>query len=54
MFTLLKKAYVEARYNDKYRITKKELEYLSKRVKKLHAMAKRICREKINSYDVEK
>ena len=40
--------------NFSYPFTKKELEYLSKRVKKLHAMAKRICREKINSYDVEK
>jgi predicted nucleotidyltransferase/HEPN domain-containing protein len=50
LFKLLKKAYVEARYNDKYRITKKELEYLAGRVKKLHAMAKRICREKIEGF----
>ena len=50
LFKLLKKAYVEARYNDKYRITKKELEYLARRVKKLHAMARRICREKIEGF----
>jgi uncharacterized protein len=50
LFKLLKKAYVEARYNDKYRITKKELEYLAGRVKKLHAMARRICRKKIEEF----
>ena len=35
LFELLQKAYIDARYNPKYKITRKELEYLSERVKKL-------------------
>ena len=35
LFELLQKAYIDARYNPKYKITKKELEYLGERVKKL-------------------
>ena len=34
-FDLLKRAYVEARYNPGYRITKAQLEYLAEWVKKL-------------------
>jgi len=35
LFELLKKAYIDARYKREYKITKKELEYLAGRVKKL-------------------
>jgi uncharacterized protein len=49
LFTLLKKAYVDARYNDKYVITEDELNALIERVKKLQEIAERICKSKIAS-----
>ncbi|MHC4153724.1 MAG: HEPN domain-containing protein [Planctomycetota bacterium] len=49
-FKLLKKAYVDARYKASYRITKKQLEYLGKRVKLLQRLTKTICRKKIESF----
>jgi len=50
LFELLKKAYIDARYNPSYKITKKELEYLAERVKKLQRLTKAICKERIASY----
>jgi len=52
-FKLLKKAYIDARYKASYSITKEQLEYLAKRVRKLRAMSRRICREKIASLKAE-
>lgn len=49
-FKLLKKAYIDARYKESYRITKKQLEYLAERVKVLQKLTKKICGEKINSF----
>jgi predicted nucleotidyltransferase/HEPN domain-containing protein len=49
-FDLLKRAYVEARYNPGYRITKSQLEYLAERVKKLQRLTKGICETRIESY----
>jgi len=42
-FDLLKRAYVEARYNPGYKITKEQLEYLAQGVAKLQDLAKKIC-----------
>jgi len=50
LFELLRKAYIDARYNPKYKITKKELDYLAERVKQLQKLTKAICRERIDSY----
>jgi len=50
MFKLLKKAYIDARYKKEYKITKKQLEYLAKRVKLLQRLTKKICKEKIQSF----
>ena len=50
MFKLLKKAYIDARYKKDYKITKKQLEYLAKRVKILQRLTKKICVAKINSF----
>ncbi|MCP4603810.1 MAG: HEPN domain-containing protein [Proteobacteria bacterium] len=50
LFKLLKKAYVDARYSDKYRISKKDLEYLSARVKKLHGLVRRVCKARIAGF----
>ena len=49
-FKLLKKAYIDARYKKDYRITRKQLEYLAKRVKILQRLTKKICTEKIDSF----
>jgi predicted nucleotidyltransferase/HEPN domain-containing protein len=49
-FDLLRRAYVEARYNPAYQITKAQLEYLAQRVRKLQRLTKKICEAKIESY----
>ncbi len=49
-FTLLKKAYVDARYKKDYKITKEQLEYLAERVKILQKLTKKICTAKIESF----
>jgi len=50
LFELLKKAYIDARYDPEYKVTKKELEYLAERVKKLQRVTKAVCKERIESY----
>ncbi|KIJ88596.1 HEPN domain-containing protein [Rickettsia asembonensis] len=47
-FELLKKAYVDARYNKNYRISKEQLLYLIERVEKLKTITEKICLERIN------
>ncbi|WP_341755843.1 HEPN domain-containing protein [Candidatus Tisiphia endosymbiont of Ptychoptera albimana] len=51
-FRLLEQAYVEARYNKDYRITKEQLLYLIDRVKKLKTVTEKICLERINGKEV--
>jgi len=53
LFKLLKKAYVDARYSDKYQVNKKELEYLSARVKKLHRLVRQLCKKRIAEFGEE-
>lgn len=50
LFKLLDYAYIGARYDPDYKITKKQLEQLAPCVKKLHELTKKICNEKINSF----
>ncbi len=50
LFDLLKKAYIDARYKKGYKITRKELEYLGDKVKKLETLTKKKCKEKIESF----
>lgn len=50
LFTLLWKAYVEARYKPSYQITNQELIYLSMQVEELKVIAKALCEEKISSF----
>jgi len=47
---LLRRAYVEARYNPGYKITKAQLEYLAEQVRELQRLTKKICEAKIESY----
>ena len=50
LFELLKAAYIDARYNPDYRITRKELEYLASRVRRLQRLTKRICQAHIAGF----
>lgn len=50
-FTLLRKAYVEARYNMDYNISKADLEYLCERVRLLKILTEQICKRKIESFE---
>lgn len=50
LFTLLKDAYVEARYNPEFIVTKEDLDALLPKVKLLKDIAKRICEQKIEEY----
>ena len=49
-FELLKKAYVDARYNMDYKISKEDLDYLSERVQLLRKLTEEICNEKIAGF----
>lgn len=49
-FELLKKAYVDARYNMYYKISKEDLDYLSERVQLLRKLTEEICKGKIMSF----
>jgi len=48
-FKLLEKAYIEARYNKEYRISREQLTFLIERVQKLQNLTERICLEYINA-----
>jgi HEPN domain-containing protein/predicted nucleotidyltransferase len=51
LFVLLKKAYIDARYNKNYKIEMAELEYLGSRVALLRDLTERVCRERIAGFD---
>lgn len=50
-FDLLCRAYIEARYNKDFVITREQLEYLLSRTEILKEITHRLCSEKIASYD---
>ncbi|HJD66903.1 MAG TPA: HEPN domain-containing protein [Rickettsia endosymbiont of Bembidion lapponicum] len=47
-FELLEKAYVDARYDKNYKITKEQLLYLIERIEKLKEITERICIARIS------
>lgn len=51
-FDLICRAYIEARYNKHFTITREELTYMLERTEILKNIALRICTEKIASYDI--
>jgi HEPN domain-containing protein len=53
LFDLLKKAYIDARYSKKYRITAEELGTLGDRVHELGSLVDCACREKVASLGAE-
>lgn len=50
-FDLLCRAYIEARYNRYFSISREQLEYLISRTEILKDVTERLCREKIAEYD---
>lgn len=50
-YDLICRAYIEARYNRDFVVTKEELEYMLQRVEVLKDVTCRLCNEKITSYD---
>ncbi|WP_165042840.1 HEPN domain-containing protein [Dysgonomonas sp. ZJ709] len=50
LFTLLKDAYVEARYNPKFLVTKEDIDALLPKVELLRDITKSICEQKIGEY----
>ena len=50
LFGLLNAAYVHGRYNGAFRVTRRQLDELAKRVRRLQRATKCICRERIESY----
>ena len=50
LFNLLKAAYVDARYNPNFVVTKEEIETLLKKVELLREIAGKICKERIEEY----
>lgn len=51
-FDLLCRAYIEARYNKDFIVTKEELTYMLERTEILKEITDRICQKKIDSYDI--
>lgn len=49
-FTLLCQAYIKARYDRNYSVTKEELEYMIERIEILKTVSHRICKEQIEYY----
>jgi len=50
LFELLRKGYVEARYDKKYNISSDEIDTLINRVKNLQTITEKICKDKIASF----
>ena len=50
LFELLDYAYIGARYDREYKITKQQLKKLSKYVSKLHEITEKNCKKKIDSF----
>ncbi|RFA29888.1 hypothetical protein CAI21_08625 [Alkalilimnicola ehrlichii] len=49
-FELLKKAYIESRYNKKFKASREDLEWLAQRVEHLRSLVEQSCRERIQSF----
>ena len=50
LFELLDYAYIGARYDRDYKITREELEYLAERVQKLQTITQKICKKRIKEF----
>lgn len=53
LFDLLRRAYLEARYNPKFVVTKDEVDILHSKVERLKEIVEKVCRERITFYDAQ-
>lgn len=54
LFALLRRAYLEARYNKKnFIVTKEDVDALTPKVKQLEQIVEKVCRERIAFYDAQ-
>ena len=51
LFRLLQRAYVEARYNDDFVVTKEDIDALTPKVELLRDITEKVCRDRIAEYD---
>lgn len=51
LFDLLKRAYIEARYNPEFVVTKEEFEKILPKIVRLSDLVERVCKERLNYYD---
>lgn len=51
LFKLIKAAYIEGRYNPQFVVTKEDIDALEPKVRLLHEITERICKEKIAYYE---
>ena len=51
LFQLLQRAYVEARYNDDFAVSKDDTDALTVRVERLRDITEKVCRDRIAFYD---
>ena len=51
LFDLLRRAYLEARYNDKFVVTKADIDALVPKIELLRNIVEKVCRERLNHYD---
>ncbi|MEO5930975.1 MAG: HEPN domain-containing protein [Candidatus Kapaibacterium sp.] len=52
-FDLLRRAYIEARYDKAYSITKEELEWLAERARMLKMITEQVCQERIEEFRLD-
>lgn len=50
LFDLLRRAYLEARYNDKYIVTKADIDALVPKIELLRNIVEKVCKEQIVEY----
>lgn len=51
LFKLLQRAYVEARYNDEFVVTKEDIDALVPKIELLRDIVEKVCRERFDFYD---
>ena len=51
LFALLQAAYIEARYNSKFVVTKEDIDALTPSIERLLDLTKRLCEERIKEYE---
>lgn len=51
LFDLLRRAYIESRYNSKFEITKEDIDALVPKIELLRDIVEKVCRERFDFYD---